>query len=398
MFKKIFKFAKGYVIIKVTGKNKERFINMCLHNNLGIYDVVPSEDGIIMKADYRDFFLMRRLVRKSRTSVRIISKHGLKRHMLRYRRRYGFLLSGLLVCIFFLMLPKYILCVEIDGIYNADREKIMEILHEHGVYVGAKKSGIDELSEIKNAVIFGVDGVNWAWLYSEGARMRLQIQESVPAPELHDTTSPTDIIASCDGWVRRADIYRGERHVNAGMAVTAGQVLVSGKVAAFREGDAEKYMYVHSDADIIADTVRIETGDFSSKETLRIKTGASKTRLSFDVFGKKLDMFRDISCGFDEYDAAAERKNLDIPVIGYSGLGAEIYRIDEVTVTERELTEDEVIERAREKLEEKICRKLGRDAVKESEELTYSADKGVYHVELRMHLRENIGMEIPIEE
>lgn len=398
MFKKIFKFVNGYVIIKVTGKNKERFINMCLHNNLGIYDIIPSGDGIVMKADRRAFFLMRRLVRKCRVNVRIVSKHGLILHLSRYKRRYGFLMSGLLVCIFFLMLPKYILCVEIDGIYSADREKIMEILHEHGVYVGAKKSEIDDLSEIKNAVIFGVDGVNWAWLYSEGARMRLQIQESISAPELHDTTSPTDIIASCDGWVRRADIFRGERHVNAGMAVTAGQVLVSGKVAAFREGDPEKYMYVHSDANIIADTVRIEMGDFSSKETLRIKTGKSKTRLSFDVFGKRLDMFRDISCGFGDYDTAVERKNLDIPVIGYSGLGAEVYRIDEVTITERELTENEVLERAREKLEEKICCKLGKGAVKESEELTYSANKGIYHVELRMHLRENIGVEIPIEE
>lgn len=398
MFKKIFKFVKGYVIIEVTGKNKERFINMCLHNNLGIYDILPSDDGIIMKSDCADFFLMRRLVRKCRTRVRIVSKHGLVRHLSRYRRRYGFALSGLLVCIFFLMLPKYILCVEIDGIYNADGEKIMEILREHGVYRGAKKSGIDDLSEIKNAVIFGVDGVNWAWLYSEGARMRLQIQESVPVPELHDTTTPTDIIASCDGWIRRADIFRGERHVNIGMAVTSGQTLVSGKVTAFREGDPEKYMYVHSDANIIADTIRVETGDFSSKETLRIKTGASKTRLSLDIFGKKLDIFRDISCGFKDYDMAAERKNLDIPVVGYSGLGAEVYRIDEVKVSERELTKDEVLERAKEKLEEKICRKLGKDAVKESEELTYSADNGIYHVELRMHLKENIGVEIPIEE
>ena len=87
MLKKIFKFVKGYVIIEITGKNKERFINMCLHNNLGIYDILPSGDGIIMKADCADFFLMRRLVRKCRTRVRIVSKHGLRRHLLRYRRR-----------------------------------------------------------------------------------------------------------------------------------------------------------------------------------------------------------------------------------------------------------------------------------------------------------------------
>ena len=42
MLKKIFKFPSGYVIIEIVGKNKEKFINMCLANNFLIWDVLPS--------------------------------------------------------------------------------------------------------------------------------------------------------------------------------------------------------------------------------------------------------------------------------------------------------------------------------------------------------------------
>ena len=386
MLKKIFKFINGYVIIEISGKNKERFINMCLYNMLGIYDVIPYGDKLRLKTNTADFKSMRRLVRKSGVRLRIVSKHGLRRHLYRYRHRYGFALSGLAVCIFFLLLPQYILCVEIDGAYNADSGAIMDILREHGVYTGARKSGIDDLTEIKNAVVFGVDGVNWAWLYDEGARMRLQIQESKPVPKMRTEKEPTDIIAACDGWVTSADIYHGERRVNAGMAVTAGQTLVSGKVAVFKEGYPEKYIYVHSDAKIIADTIRAAEGSFKNTETLRIKTGETKKRFTVTLFGRDFNLYRDISCGFKDYDLADNRKHLDIPVIGYTGISITTHEVAEINEVTRGL------------LEEKICRKLGTGAVKTDEKLSYKENKNGFRVELRMYLKENIGIEIPIEE
>lgn len=395
MLKKIFKFIKGYVIIEVTGKNKERFVNMCLVNLLNIYDIVPGGDGLLMKTDRAGFAAMRRLARKSGTRVRILKKCGLPHIMHQYRRRYGFFVSGAAVCIFLFLLPQYILCVEIDGAYNSDKERIYEVLREHGVYVGAKKSRVDDLSEIKNSVIFGIDGISWAWLYDEGAKMRLEIQESVPKPEVKDKSVPTDIVAAYDGWITSADVYLGERRVSAGTAVAAGDVLVSGKVAVFPPGGEENYIYVHSDAKIMADTVRCETAGFKATETLRIRTGRSKKRLSAVIFGKEIKLYKGF--GFDEYDISVKRYDFNIPIIGYSGLTLNVETAFEVNELQRTLSVQEVIERAGEKLSERICKKLGAGAVKRSEELTYSENGGTYTVELRMHLTENIGIEVPAQ-
>lgn len=398
MFKKIFKFATGYVIIEVTGKNSERFINMCLHNGLEICDAVPIEGGQRMNIRRRDFGRIRRIVYKCGVRVRIISKHGLKARCSSLRRRCGFFVCGAAVCIFFLVVPQYIWCVEINGVYDADTEKIAEALRECGVYVGAKKSDIAELSEIKDAVLRSSDELNWAWLYMEGSKARLEVQEVAPVPAVDDMDTPTDIIAACDGVIRSAVVTRGERRVNAGMTVTEGELLVSGKVAVFREGYPEKYMYVHSQGRMIADTIRRESGKYSAQETLRIKTGSSGKRLTLELFGKSFELFRDISCGYDEYDVTEEVYDLKLPIFGYMGISVVLSRVDEVRETVHELSGDEVIARAKEELEEKICRGLGTGAVKTDEELSFTENDDVYDVELRMYFRENIGIEVPTEE
>lgn len=398
MFKKIFKFLSGYVIIMVAGKNSEKFINMCLHNGFKLYKILPAENGHIIHIKRTDFMQIRRVVYKCGVRVKTISKHGFNEFIKSYKYRYGFVISGVLVCIFFLVIPQYIWCVEIDGVYETDTEKITQVLKECGVYNGAPKKDIADLYEIKDAILRNVDELNWAWLYVEGSKARLRVQEKTPAPPINDMRTPTDIIATCDGLVRSAVVTRGQRRVNAGMTVTAGQVLVSGKVAVFKEGYPEKYDYVHSQGEITADTLRREFGKYTSTEKLRIKTDNSSRRLTIELFGKRFDLFRDISCGYDEYDVSQNVYDLSLPIFGYMGVSAVVSTVEEVKITEHELSESELLKRAKEDLEEKICKKLGTGAVKTDEELTYTVENGVYNVELRLYFRENIGTDVPAEE
>ena len=117
-----------------------------------------------------------------------------------------------------------------------------------------------------------------------------------------------------------------------------------------------------------------------------------------DIFGKRFDLFRDISCGYNEFDTAVKTYDLSLPLIGYIGISFSVTDVSEVNVYENHLSSDEVLERAREQLEENICRKLTAGAVRTDQELVYTVENGVYKVELRMYLRENIGIEVPAEE
>lgn len=398
MLKKIFKFAKGYVIIEVSGRNKERFVSDCVSNWIDIFNVIPSQRGLYASVAMSDFKFLRPFVRRHKVKVKIISRHGIPHFTRKYRHRYAFCFMSVAICIFFCIIPHYIWCVEIDGIYYADREQVFKILHEHGVYIGAKKNGIDDLGEIKNSIIFGVDEINWAWLYVSGGKATLKVQERNFPTLAEDETTPTDIIASADGFVKKADILKGERRVNEGMSVCKGDKLVSGKVAVFRDGQPEKYMYVNSEAVIIADTIRKEKGVFSAKETLRIRTGENKKRIELRWRNKKLKLYRDLSCGYNEYDVQTVNHDIELPFFGYIGLSVILNDVYEVNITTHMLKKEEVLERAREALEEKICRRLGTGAIREKQEITYNAIGDNYEVVLQMHLKENIGMEVPAEE
>lgn len=398
MFKKIFKFQSGYVIIEIVGKNKERFVNMCLTNGFRIWDVTPTENGLVLKIKIADFVKIRRLVRKCSIRVKILEKHGAGLFMKKHRHRVMVPVAGLLVCIYFLVVPQYIWCVEIEGAKNADTEKIEEILVDKGVYVGAKKKDIADLGEIKNAVIFGEEEVNWAWLYLDGAKARLVVQERTPPPVVYDKTTPTTVIAAYDGIVRVAEVRRGERRVVTGDTVSKGDVLVSGKVAVFHDGYPEKYSYVNSDARIIADTVHTKTGEFSAKEILRIRTGQKKQKISFQLFGKEYTPLGNADEVFPKSDIATRNYDVTLPIFGYLGFGMSIYDVYEVTEYENTLTEEEVLARAKETLEERICKELGTEAEKTDERLTYSVNGDKYTVTLRINFRENIGIKIPQEE
>ena len=398
MFKKIFKFLAGYVIIEIVGKNKERFLNICLENELAIWDVSPSEQGFVLSIKNSDFKKIRKAVRKCRIRVKIKKKCGRSEIFKRYKSRYGLLAAGVLACIYFIFVPQYIWCVEIEGAKSSDTENIERILREKGVYVGAKKSGIADLGEIKNAIVFGEKEVNWAWLYTEGAKARLLVQERTPPPAVDDKTTPTDIIAACDGYVRYSHIERGERRVNSGDTVSQGQILVSGKVAVFHEGYEEKYSYVRSRAEITADTLRSETGVFSCNETLRIRTGNKKKRISVQALGKEFYMGGRAEEIYENSDLETKNYDACLPGVGYIGLGISVNTAHEVQEITHTLSEEEVLSRAKENLREKIAKKLGINAVMTDEEFTYSKNGDTYTAKLSMRLRENIGIEIPCKE
>ena len=83
----LWNYIRGYVIITVTGRNIERFINICSRRNILLWEIIRiNQDSAQMKASIRGFKHMRPAARKSRCKVRI-SRCGLPFKFSRFRRR-----------------------------------------------------------------------------------------------------------------------------------------------------------------------------------------------------------------------------------------------------------------------------------------------------------------------
>lgn len=400
MFKKLFKFLKGYVIIEICGKNTARFINICLRRGIEIYDTKPLNGGSIqLSVLKKDFFLLPGVARKTKTCVRIKQKRGLYNIIARYKKRYMFAAGFFAFLLFIAIASQFIWVVEINGVENADYEKIIAVLEENGVRSGARKKELPPLNEIKNDILFKNDDIAWAWVYIEGAKARVEISEKIIPPAVIDKSVTSSIAARCEGVIKSVTVKGGEQILKAGDAVEPGDIIISGKVGTYREGEPEKYIYVRAVGTVEAYTSHSAEGDYKLLYESRIPTGEKKSYYSLELFGKKFDLFKNKSISYEEFDKIENRSEFSLPFLGYSGIALCSEKYEEVSVNREPVSVDTALETARTELEEKIAKELRAGSRLLSSDISYEpVDKDTIHIKLIMDFIENIGVDTPTEE
>ena len=395
MFKKFFKFLYGYVIIKVYGKGAERFINICLRRNIDVWNIKPFDDGIEMCIYIKDFFHIRQVRKKSNVKIKISQRRGIKHLMQLYRKRYLFLIGFALCIIFFAVSAQFIWVVEINGVENSDINGIISTLDSIGIKSGALKAKLPDGMESKAAIINNNDHIAWAWVYIEGAKARVEIYEQIIPPNIVDKDTPCDIVAACDGIINHMVVKNGEEVLNDGDAVKTGDVIVSGKVATYKEGYPEEYIYVHSMADIMAYTTH-SNGDYKLYYESRVPTGKNRYMVSLEVFGKmfSLPLGR---MNFEEYDVNETRHEICIPFFGYTGIAFDTVKYTEVNVNKEPISIETAVEFAKNDLEEKISNELLYGSTLTDENVEYEKiDNETINVKLEMNFIQNIATSQPI--
>lgn len=393
MLNSLFKFLKGYVIIELYGRHVERFLNICTRRGIGVRDIRYSTDGSVNACVERSCFkLLRPIAYKTHTKVHIVKKKGffmLRRSCLKHP---GFIMGAAVGLVFLLTAPRFIWTVEITGVENTDKELLTAALRNAGIYKGALKSRIPEGFEVKRIVMRDDPELVWAWVYIHGTAANVHVKEKTMPPQIIDRDTPCSIAASCDAYVERVQTFYGHCAVEEGTTVRAGDVLISGKVPVFKEGYPEKYMYVHARGSITALTERSESGVYRLECERRTPTGKSVCRPYLDLFGKRINLYRNEDCGFAEYDSSEFRHELWGMALG----GTQYY---ESEVTAEPMNIEAALQTAKEELEQRIASKLGAGARLLDEELQYEyiSDKEI-EVRLTMSFKEDIGTEVPIEE
>ena len=400
MFNKFFKFLKGYVIIEISGSDIERFLNICVRRDIDVSDIKHNADGTsVLCMSVKDFMMLRPVAYKTRTKIKIIERHGLFELKKLYGKRYALFIGAAAAIVFFVIVSQFIWVVRIDGVYESDTEQIVQILEENGVKAGALKRSLPEITDIKRDLINKTDTVSWAWVYIEGACARVEIYERRLKPETVDKSEPCSIIAASDGFIRRVDVRKGEKAIANETPVSAGDVLISGKVPVFKEGYAEEYMYVHAEGDIEAVTYHTAEKEQKLYHDSRVKTGREKVYYSAEIFGKLFKLFFKENPPYEEYDVSDRRHELRLPFFGYTGLCINERRYCEVEVFREPVSKEAASLLAQDELEERIAKELLKNPQILSRELEWEdVNSDTIRVRLKMSFVEDIGTEITINE
>ena len=82
-----YRLWNGYLRIRLTGFSPERFLNLCMANQIAVWDLrcVDGEYQFLMTV--RDFRRVKHLVRKAQVHLKILGRYGLPFFLYRNRRR-----------------------------------------------------------------------------------------------------------------------------------------------------------------------------------------------------------------------------------------------------------------------------------------------------------------------
>ncbi|MDO5397899.1 MAG: sporulation protein YqfD [bacterium] len=384
---------KGYVIIELYGRGAERFLNICTRRGIDVRNIEHHADGLVrVRISRRDFKLLRPIAYKTRTKVHIVKKRGLFELKRRFGKRYGLIAGAAVLLIFMAAAPKFVWTVSITGNETVPREDIESALIEAGIYPGALKKNIPDGFEVKDIILRRNPRLMWAWAYISGTSVDVVVGENELPPVVVDRDEPCSIAASCDAYLKTVRALNGEKLIDGGSVVRAGEVIVSGRIPVFKEGEPERYKYVHARAETEAYTERRESAVYKLEYEHRMSTGKSENKPYIELFGKRLNLYKREESSYESYDTSEFRHE-----ILWFALGGTTYT--EVIVETEPMSLEGALQEAKEDLEKKTAGKLCRNAVLLNEDLQYEyVSENEIKVQLTMSCIEDIGAEIPIKE
>ncbi|MBR4173028.1 MAG: sporulation protein YqfD, partial [Clostridia bacterium] len=389
-FIKIFHFFVGYVILSLTGNNKEKRITEIAKNGVKLTEIDRTEDGITVKMLLSDFEGL-----SDMQNLEIVKKGGLPVLFSRLWAKKGILI-GLLTFIFVIAIgSQFIWEIEFDADKDINREQVLTALERAGLKIGTPKMRLKKPEEIKNIVLNNTDDVCWCWVYIKGTKAVVRLRKTVFPPEMLREDIPCDIIAMRNGIIKRVITQKGRCVVTENQAVTAGETVISGT---FDFAEAAGYQ-VHSRGIVEAYTTHTKTGVYKQNYCYKTYTGRKQRFLTLKFYKWQIPLYIKKRERFGNYDSTERDFDLKIGKNIYIGIGASVKELKEYETQKEPISYETAVELARENLERDISYELLQPAklISKSFDAEKEDDETV-RVTVTMDFIEEIGTEKRIGE
>ena len=301
----------GEVSALAAGADAEGFLNRCAALGADLWTMEPRADGsLFVRAGGRRLPLLRQAAAESGCALSRVRLRGLPYFLRGFRRRYA-LAAGLLLCLGTLAVGSHVvLDLEVAGNEALSDRTLLAQLRLCGVGVGTYGPAVP-VRAVENELLRTMDGLAFCSLTFHGTRAVLTVREADPPPEGEDLTRPADVVAAADGIILHLEPWSGDARFREGDGVLAGEVLISGAVTLdpppAAEGDLGT-MTVRAAGRVTARTWRTLTAQTDLRPAGKVYTGASITRYSLDLSGKRVNFYENSGIPYKKYDTIAHNK------------------------------------------------------------------------------------------
>lgn len=309
-------YARGWAAVTVTGPFPERLLNLCAQRGVVFWAVEwLGEEELRLKVVRRHLSRLQGLAPRAGCETRVERRVGLPDFLVRFRRRYAFLLGLGMAVLAVSVVSSFVLNVDIQGNQSVPDAVILAQLRRQGLRPGAFGPGLDSRA-IARETLWALDELEWVTINLYGTRALVQVAEKVPTPPRLDQEGVSDICAAADGLILSIDTVAGQGKVVPGDMVTKGQVLISGTVT--MEGPQYSdlpphYLYVRADGQVWARTWRTLSASIPLHTTGKRYTGKEKSRWSLTLFERRINFYGKGSISWDSYDKIKEVYPLTLP-------------------------------------------------------------------------------------
>ena len=314
--RRLMNFLLGTVRVRFTGPFPERLINLCAQNGVEFWGVEwPDERTVRLTLRRRGLKELEELAGRVDCRVEREGSRGLPDFLGKFRARYAFLLGLAFALCAVTVLSRFVLVIQVTGNETVPTAVILSQLRQLGVRPGVYGPSLDR-KQLAQEALLELDGLSWMALNLYGTRLEVVVREAVKAPERLDTAENVDLIAEADGIVVKVEPELGDRLVEPGDTVAAGDILISGTVTLeppLYSDAPERYYQVHARGRVWARTWRTLTAAVPLEAQVKEYTGQEKSAWAVQLFGRRVEIFGTTSISWSEYDKITTVRQAALP-------------------------------------------------------------------------------------
>jgi similar to stage IV sporulation protein len=385
------KFWRGYVTLKLTGKQMEEFINLTTEHHLQLWDIrFKSNEVAEFTILLQDFFRLRPLLRKTNCKIHVLARFGAPFFLDKLGTR-KFLMAGIVLFATALFLMSSIIWqVKVVGNEQIQTAYILEVAKQQGIHPWQWKFKLNNAESLARGLHRQLPSVSWVGVQFHGTRLTIEIVESAQ-PEAKPLLNPRHLVASTNAIVTKIIAEKGNPMVKANMYVRKGDVLISGLI-----GSEPNQQTVVAKGSVVGEvwyTSRIEVPLVIKNNTY---TGESSNRV-YLVFGNRALQIT----GYRQKEFQASTKQTVRKSLHWRNWSLPIGWIQETSLESQILLEEqsheEAIKAGMERAQASILTETGADSRIIGQKILHERlENGKVYIEAHFEVEQSIVQEQPI--
>jgi similar to stage IV sporulation protein len=384
-------FLYGRVIVKVSGRGIERFLNILTRNGLHIWNVRRhGTETVTFKMRLQDAKNIRHFARKSECSISFLQRSGMPFLIKRLLKNSGFLAGAAVFLLIILFLSNVIWGIEIKGAKPATEYQIRKELDKMGVKIGKVQFFVDNVEGIQRKLTNSIGALTWVGVELRGTTYHFQVVEK-NEPKKSEPLSPRNLVAKKKATIVRMDIDEGQQVVSKNDQVQPGQLLVSGEIG--QEGNTE---LVPAKGEVWGETWYKSHVELPLQTNFKVFNGKEEQKYFIEMGKFDLPIW---GFGKSKFKESETEKNVhkihflkwELPI---SYVNKTIREREEIT---RTYTNQEAEQIALEMAKKEIKSHLDEDAIIKDEKILHKAiENGKVILDIHFKIIENIAVGQPI--